>query len=629
MKKFKTFLLIIGFIISATCFSVASFYVRENNSAVVGWINGNRVVTNDEYKDYVTETTKTAKELTEEIERLKDINKQLDSELSKVVAEKEKAEADLNTSEETINNLTQQIEALNLKIQENNETIEYLTNYINEISSLMLESIIDLPEDLKNKTLNFRYVTGTNNFYVYYNGSKLYYFDYDKGSLTQVEGITALSYLYHFNYFGHKFLGADDYLYYHDVENNTCFRVISDKVSKISADENGAYIIKSNKIYRFDFATKVSVLINESSETFSNNDATYILYDSTEELFYASANDLYYLNKTDNSCILFSNCLYSVNSATHSGGDYYEVLKYKDEFYIKCSAVVDDGYKQGLYRIDFDNLSLVQIYQSSNIDRFVFYHSFVKDYLLLLHCADGFMLYDGQTVKNLCEGTKSSFYNNDNVNPITILYETEDYFIYSGGLACDNVYKYTISTGSNEMLAESTNSVWGIKYEVDDKLVFSNTNSSGHTFLIIDKSTCTATVLMGSGTGFDIMNRFGDTLFLTSSQNSVYINKLDLSTMTVKYYYNNSASSYVGSAKNIQILRQTEETICFVSDEGYVYMYSFATDTVTGYKTDTTLNDLDNMTFYVYVNTLEDKTLYYKYVIQDDLSLERSLAIFG
>ena len=81
VKKMIILILSIA-MLSAIC--IICFYVNENSKMVVSWLNGQIIVTNEDYEKLVENTNKTVSELNSQIEDLKNANATLYSELSNI-----------------------------------------------------------------------------------------------------------------------------------------------------------------------------------------------------------------------------------------------------------------------------------------------------------------------------------------------------------------------------------------------------------------------------------------------------------------------------------------------------------------------------------------------------------------
>ena len=184
MKKIKIFLLCLLFVTLGTVGLVAGFYVSENSTAVVNWLNNTITVSKDNYKELLEESRLTVLQLTLEVESLEQENSQLaleKEELSNRIAELEQSEED-NLA--LIEEYTVQIADLDNQIIEKNTTIEDLQTLINSIYQDMMTELFVLPENLRD--LTFAVFEDGEDFVVTFIDGSVYFLDSSDGELSMI-----------------------------------------------------------------------------------------------------------------------------------------------------------------------------------------------------------------------------------------------------------------------------------------------------------------------------------------------------------------------------------------------------------------------------------------------------------
>ena len=354
MSKIKFVLIVSLFVLISTLAGVSGFYVKENSSAVVGWLNNQYVVTNEDYKDYVDKTQKSAAELKSEINRLTNENNQLNFELENVTNKKLEAELDSANKQELIDSYILEIENLNTEIAENNEMIDYLRSYLSDIYGTMLKNIVSLPSELESGTLDFFPVLGSNDFYVYkYYESPLYYFNYDSGYLVKVTDSSVGTN----NYFSVRRVRNLDFFYLsntglcaYDFNAGNLTKLVSGYTFayfNVLEFKDLVYILSPNVAGYYDFTNNEFVVCGEFSNSLSNY---FNIWDYEQDAVYMSCNGLFYLDKIN-------------KTVTKLGSVYYQnytpdVFKYRGNYYYVGYDYVSSVKTWGLYKLDCVNGSM-------------------------------------------------------------------------------------------------------------------------------------------------------------------------------------------------------------------------------------------------------------------------------
>lgn len=612
VKKMIILILSIA-MLSAIC--IICFYVNENSKMVVSWLNGQIIVTNEDYEKLVENTNKTVSELNSQIEDLKNANATLYSELSNITNLYNQELGKNEANEELLQDYLSQIETINAQLASNEEMLNNLTTLINQMCGQMLDSIIELPEEFQGNNVTINYIVAEDNdFFIYpnrVNSFSLYFFDYSEGVLTAIDSCTRYSAPTSFKRINNGYIYKEGQnINKFDLDTmsvTTLYESVGSYVEYVDTSD-GFYILAHNVSSYYNYITDTFTKLNSIAG--SGSSSTISVFDFEKDLFYVSGTSLHYINKDTMQYSLISSVVWYNNCNIFRVGDEYLA------FFNYSSA------NKGCYKIDLTNFELVTINGSlsfSSASGVV-----ANDVLFIALPGCGFYTYKSGVLTKCLDYTVASSSCN-----LTILYTTEDYFIVSS----TNAYLFSLYKVDNDSTFTQlydNGYGWSYSYRYDDTLLIGSSvgNSSYYDLLSIDLNSFVVTEFYkGSYGRYSIFIDLGDEIFISSDVEGDFL-RLDKTTNSVDYY----SYSYNGSLRRVELLNAK----LYKSNSAYriflgtnaIAVYDREDDKMYQITIDDDMSDLENGVFYSHFEELENGDLYYRYEIQNDLTIEKSLALF-
>lgn len=589
---------------TSTLFSIGGFYVKENKSAVINWLDGQYIVTNEDYKEVVTEYNLTVAQLSEKINELENNNSELNIQKNELMIKVEELETQGSENAELIAEYQVQIETLTEQLEINEQTIAELQALIDELCANMLSAIIELPDDLKKaSTLNF-VSAGDNNFFVYVQNGNCYYFDYDKGSLIQlsIPSFYALSNCFKSSvgYFmvtkiNNKYdiylLNTADYsiteIQKATVNSNYCL------VSKV---ENGCYFINYEYVFYYDYLTgektyfEVDLLFDiYSSSAYSMCIDNIIYWD-----IYAHSNGVIIRIDTETKD-------FKCFQAPQIGGYYnhYLYVENGNEYLFNHSS-----YNPGIYKLNMDTLT-------ADLVTALTFTSFkcVTVFGNKLYYVDGTSMYVIENNEPVLYRENVSIYD----TPNNLLYETEE--VEVSLIFGKYIMKHTKATGEDEILHELNGTCRSGLYHIDSQKILIPRDGGLDLYNTVDDSIST---IYGSKFSSSVYtysrldNYLVITLCTTTETRALMI---DVDTMNVS-----ELSVWGYGVSNFELIDIYNDTAYIVGDR-YLVIYSIANkNLLLNLQYNSSASIPENNIFYSnsYLTLENGKKVYKRYVINPD-----------
>ena len=601
--------------LSAIC--IICFYVSENSKVVVTWLNGQTIVSNEDYEKLVESTNKTVSELNSQITDLENSNATLYSELSNITNLYNQELGKNEANEELLQNYLSQIETINAQLASNEEMLNNLTTLINQMCGQMLDSIIELPEEFQGNNVTINYIVAEDNdFFVYPSASNLisfglYFFDYSEGTLTEIDSCGQVSKPGYFKNIDNGYIyKAGQDINKFDLETmtvTTLYESVGSYVEYVDTSD-GFYILAHNVSLYYNYITDTFTKLNSIAG--SGSSSTISVFDFEKDLFYVSGTSLHYINKDTMQYSLISSVVWYNNCNIFRVGDEYLA------FFNYSSA------NKGCYKIDLTNFELVTIDGSlsfSSASGVV-----ANDTLLVWLSGNGFYTYKSGVFTKCLDSTYTS-----NIL-LSVLYHTEDYFLVTtNSYAVPGIYKVD-SDGTFIKLYDNGYG-WSYSYRYDDILLIGSSvgSSSYYDLLSIDLNSFVATEFYkGRGGCYSIFIDLGDEIFISSDDEGYFL-RLDKTTNSVDYYsYSYNSSLRYVELLNAKLYKSNSAYHIFLGTNA-IAVYDRENDKMQRFAIDDDMSDLENGVFYGHFEELENGDLYYRYEIQNDLTIEKSLALFN
>ena len=597
--------------LSAIC--IICFYVNENSKMVVSWLNGQIIVTNEDYEKLVENTNKTVSELNSQIEDLKNANATLYSELSNITNLYNQELGKNEANEELLQDYLSQIETINAQLASNEEMLNNLTTLINQMCGQMLDSIIELPEEFQGNNVTINYIVAEDNdFFIYpnrVNSFSLYFFDYSEGVLTAIDSCTRYSAPTSFKRINNGYIyKAGQDINKFDLETmtvTTLYKSAGSKVEYVDTSD-GFYILSFNVSAYYSYVTDSFTTLNSVGYGSFHN---VLVFDFENDLFYVSGDCLHYINKaTLEYSLISSEVVYNNCNIFDVGGEY-------------VAFFTSNSDKKGCYKIDLTNFELITVDDSLSFT----YSSGVvaNDTLLVWLSGNGLYTYKSGVLTKCLDSTYTSG------ALLSVLYHTEDYFLVTTNLSVvPGIYKVDNDGTFTQLYDKAYNWMYSYCYE-DTLLIGSSVRSSNYYDLLsIDLNSFVVTEFYkGSDGCYSIFIDLGDEIFISSDDEGEFL-RLDKTTNSADYY----SYSYNSSLRRVELLNAK----LYKSNSAYhiflgtnaIAVYDREDDKMYQITIDDDMSDLENGVFYSHFEELENGDLYYRYEIQNDLTIEKSLALF-
>ena len=608
VKKMIILILSIA-ILSAIC--IICFYVSENSKVVVTWLNGQTIVSNEDYEKLVESTNKTVSELNSQITDLENSNATLYSELSNITNLYNQELGKNEANEELLQNYLSQIETINAQLASNEEMLNNLTTLINQMCGQMLDSIIELPEEFQESNNEIRYIVAEDNdFFIYpvsYSRYSLYFFDFSDGVLTAIDSCSNSPTSFKKLNNGYIYKEGQDINKF-DLETmtvTTLYKSAGSKVEYVDTSD-GFYILSFNVSAYYSYVTDSFTTLNSVGYGSFHN---VLVFDFDNDLFYVSGDCLHYINKaTMEYSLISSEVVYNNCNIFDVGGEY-------------VAFFTTNSVKNGCYKIDLTNFELITVDDSLSFT----YSSgvVVNDTFLVYLSGNGLYTYKSGVLTKCLDSTYTS-----NIL-LSVLYHTEDYFLVTTNLSVvPGIYK--VDSDGTFIKLYDNGYRWSYSYRYDDTLLIGSSvsNSNYYDLLSIDLNSFVATEFYkGSDGCYSIFIDLGDEIFISSDDEGYFL-RLDKTTNSVDYYsysYNNSLR-YV-ELLNAKLYKSNSAYHIFLGTNA-IAVYDRENDKMQRFAIDDDMSDLENGVFYGHFEELENGDLYYRYEIQNDLTIEKSLALF-
>lgn len=602
MKKIRWLILFIVITAAATFIAVSGFYIDENKSAVVNWLNNKYVVTNDDYKNLIAETTATISQLNDQIDDLEEKNVNLTNEKTSLLSDVELLESELDLNEELIQSYLKQIEELNCQIEENERLILELRSLVSSLSQKVITEIVKLPENLNNVYLSFAWCG--NNAFVY-SDTSLYYFNYSQGSLTEVSSskICQTGQLFKiiqaFND-GYLFTVSDNQTYSYRVSTNELIHHFSMGLESSDAKcveyGNGCYMFYRLNCKYFNYSTFEFETIYHGV-----GGSEIYLYDGYVVSYYT-----YTASSGSTSTFIRTFTYFDLETRDYkvldvanvaSTGSTYKYFYFKDVHYFLTHKSTESLYY--LVKLDFVNgeYSVIWSDESKTLNWTIYLHLFENDFVVFnnytIPC-----LFDGETVitGDAVDRVRTS---NSKDSKILLEYENKVYFAKDSDYT---IYCYDRENKQLSVVINSNSSYY--KFYVLSDTVFSYINSSYR--YAYDIVSDTSTVLGSSS--LSLLWDIGDSYYFTSNENSTsgYIYRVYKETMESKLIIKD-----IPYFKSCYVL---EDKIVFYGlNKYFVYSVSSTGANMTSHSYVGELSDITSGLIYVKISDLEEGTLCYKY----------------
>lgn len=608
VKKMIILILSIA-ILSAIC--VICFYVSENSKVVVNWLYGQTIVSNEDYEDLVESTNKTVSELNSQITDLENSNATLYSELSNITNLYNQELGKNEANEELLQDYLSQIETINAQLASNEEMLNNLTTLINDMCGQMLDSIIELPEEFQESNKGIRYIVAEDNDFFIYPVSNsrysLYFFDFSDGVLTAIDSCSNAPTSFKKLNNGYIYKEGQDINKF-DLETmtvTTLYKSAGSKVEYVDTSD-GFYILSFNVSAYYSYVTDSFTTLNSVGYGSFHN---VLVFDFDNDLFYVSGDCLHYINKaTMEYSLISSEVVYYNCNIFNVGGEY-------------VAFFTTNSVKNGCYKIDLASSELITVDDSLS---FAYSSGVVaNDTLLVWLSGNGLYTYKSGVLTKCLDSTYTS-----NIL-LSVLYHTEDYFLVTTNYSLvPGIYKVD-SDGTFIKLYDNGYG-WSYSYRYDDTLLIGSSvsSSSYYDLLSIDLNSFVVTEFYkGSDGCYSIFIDLGDEIFISSDDSGDFL-RLDKTTNSVDYY----SYSYNGALRRLELLnaelyRSNSSYYIFIGTNALA-VYDRIDDSMylLGFNAD--MSDVENGVFYSHFEELENGDLYYRYEIQNDLTIEKSLALF-
>ena len=596
-------------ILSAIC--VICFYVSENSKVVVNWLYGQTIVSNEDYEDLVESTNKTVSELNSQITDLENSNATLYSELSNITNLYNQELGKNEANEELLQDYLSQIETINAQLASNEEMLNNLTTLINQMCGQMLDSIIELPEEFQGNNVTINYIVAEDNDFficpVSYSRRSLYFFDFSDGVLTAIDSCSNTPTSFKKLNNGYIYKEGQDINKF-DLETmtvTTLYKSAGSNVEYVDTSD-GFYILSFNVSAYYSYVTDSFTTLNSVGYGSFHN---ILVFDFDNDLFYVSGDCLHYINKaTMEYSLISSEVVYNNCNIFDVGGEYVA-------FFFSNSD------KKGCYKIDLANSELITVDDSLSFT----YSSGVvaNDTLLVYLSGNGLYTYKSGVLTKCLDSTCTS-----NIL-LSVLYHTEDYFLVTTDFsAVPGIYK--VDSDGTFIKLYDNGYRWSYSYRYDDTLLIGSSvsSSSYYDLLSIDLNSFVVTEFYkGSDGCYSIFIDLGDEIFISSDDSGDFL-RLDKTTNSVDYYsYSYNSSLRYVELLNAKLYKSNSAYHIFLGTNA-IAVYDRENDKMQRIAIDDDMSDLENGVFYGHFEELENGDLYYRYEIQNDLTIEKSLALF-
>lgn len=593
-------LLVIGV---STFLGVSGFFIKENKQAVVSWLDGQYIVTNDDYKDLVEDTNLTVSQLNTKIANLEAENESLNNDKAQLTLEVENLGEDIENRDEIISNYIVQIDSINAQLEENTQILREFKELIDKIYGEMIVNIIDLPEELNNINLTFKLLED-NNFFVS-SSVGVYYFDYAQGLFVKITNEKSFNNI-------HKvpngYLGFVGYhLYYFNLEDFSFTDLIYISFNYVTYldVENGVYLINAFTAYYCDLNTlEVAMLYTNNATGGFGVYPNLNVYDN-DVFWYTRNNFLFHLDITTNNVSLISDCIDAYESNSNN-----IFCKINDKYYFINS--IDDFVNNnvqapiGIYVINMDTKSL-ELSCDFEFTAKAWAMNCIDNKVLFI-IESNIYCFDGNSVSLIYEYTS----NMPSAYKIDIVYEDNNVIYF-------HLYRFFFkldrSTDEFCLVFDFESNSAGITYHIDDTRYYV---SRGSYYLILDIydgilcSHKTSNVY-----AFKNVEIYGDYLSVSSSASGFLLNLIDYT-----YIYRNGVCSIklIGIHENLFYLQcKTNFCIYDITKDSYSNVFI---------EYDVDKSNLAEHTYYSYIEDLDNGALYYKYVVNEDLTYTKDLVVF-
>ena len=608
MKKIKIFILCLFFVALGTVGSVAGFYINENSTAVVNWLNNSITVSKDNYKELLEESKLTVLQLSLEIASLEEENAQLQIEkedLTNMLAELEQTE---EGNQALIQDYTLQISSLDAQIIEKDSIIADLQALISSIYEDMITELFVLPDDLKNLTFTI-YGYGED-FVVLFSDKSLYEFDCSEGTLNLIckDIVTSLN-VFEGGYVYNKTVSSKTHVVFHSKSTGEDTIVIEGSTIKgCLGYENGCFIAFADSTYYLNFETVTAVKSFDAEFKVSS-------YFKPEFREYKDKLLLFSVTTTSSS----NTSVYGLDNETKVGGvvcsglstsHTFRVFEFKEELYLLS------GYSgtllKGLYKLNLEDYTTSLVYEfvsqtNSNIGEF-----FVNEDFVVWGHQKTIYLFDGETTVVSVDSSVNTV--TTVTGDFTKFCETESFVYLALGvrwIKVDKVNK-TIS-----ILSQSNTYMRHFNLSDGRLVVVHKASSSGYISMsLFNTETDGFDYFLIKVTDF-VFEHEGKVYYIDSSSTYPTLYYKDLATSKSTNICSNS-----GVTVNVNSVKVYGDVLLFYSNSQYIL--HCPTRTIAMVKVlntyDSTMSNIEERTFYKKLSTLDNGIVYEKVVYNEDFT---------
>ena len=469
--------------------------------------------------------------------------------------------------------------------------------------------IVDLPIDLVFSGSGLKSIMlDDNNFIVYPDNNaqkrSFYFYNNNEGTLSYVDEFTGRVASGFKNVKdGFIYKNGSDLKKYSVVEKTST--LICENFGSLEyIDYNNGFFVISNKSYFYNFANDSFTLLSDGNNLSFSNSTTSFDFDGY--LFYIASNRLHCINKLTMSVVIFEETFKSVSG--------FSIISFNNEFLLITSNNND---LKGVYKINLSSMTLDLVDDTST--NAYYYGSTVVNNILIVALKDGLYSYVDGDFSKLLEVTISSSLK------ITVIYSSDDYCLFSTNSSLvAGIYKYDfLENDCTQVYSKAYN--WVNSYVLADNLFIgaSTTSSSYYDLLIFNLEDYSVTEFYKSnGSKISSFVEYGDYVFIGGIDIFIIVDKLSLEIVFVDTFDSENLSLYLVN-DNYCIL--TSDSSLIVIDMLNLSSVNCCYDI----DIDSEKSDFDNKEFFGYFMSLSEGEMYYKYVINDDLTISKSLVLFN
>lgn len=611
MKKIKIFLLCLFFVTLGTVGAVAGFYVNENSTAVVNWLNNTITVSKDNYKELLEESRLTVLQLTLEVESLEQENSQLvleKEELSNRIAELEQSEED-NLA--LIEEYSVQIADLDNQITEKNTTIEDLQTLINSIYQDMMTELFVFPDELEG--LSFSVYEYGEDFLILFSNKALYEFDYSKGELNFIcSDYVTLPVIFESGYIYNKTVSSKYSVVFHSKSTGED-TVVVEGMSHVGCleYENGCFIAFTDSTYYLNFETvtavksfdhKLGIGSGYINEFINYEDKLLLLTYAGNSAVHGAIYCMDYETKVGGVL---------VSDISNSGGRYI-VFTLKSKLYLLVSSFKVTATVKGLYELNVVDYSYSLIYEFASQTSSTVGDFYVNEEVAIFGHQKYLYVFNGETVNISIDGTSSSI--STTAGDFIKFYETETYEYLA-----HNTRWIKLDKANKTLIPLSFTSTYHRQFNLSDGrlvIVTKASNTSSVKMYIFNFETETFDYFLSTVTDFCFEHE-GKVYYISDfgSYDTLYYKDLE----TSKTFSLGTTQSKNANINSVEVIG---DVLLFYSNNQYI-LYC-PTRSVVNNKLinsyDATMSNFAERTFYNRISTLTNGIAYEKIVYNEDFT---------